>query len=83
MGYWVDRLKRSAVRWEATTSRFDVEVLTLDDPDGLKLELGSNLKLPSWLENRRVELEQVLPRLTIPRLEEEIKPTGRISSPAR
>jgi len=50
MGYWIERLKRFAVQWEATTSRFDEEVLTLYDPDGLKLELVAHAgqAMSSW-----------------------------------
>jgi glyoxalase family protein len=38
-GFWVDRLKQQGVTVSAPFRRFDEEVLTLLDPDGLPLEL--------------------------------------------
>ncbi|HEX7183238.1 MAG TPA: ring-cleaving dioxygenase, partial [Thermoanaerobaculia bacterium] len=39
LGWWSERLERLGVAAEAPRERFDEEVLTLLDPDGLKLEL--------------------------------------------
>ncbi len=39
LGFWSDRLERLGVIVEQPTARFDEEVLTFYDPDGLKLEL--------------------------------------------
>ncbi len=39
LGFWSQRLARLGVLAEEPTSRFDEEVLTFYDPDGLKLEL--------------------------------------------
>lgn len=47
------------------------------DPPGFmidesKEELGSSLKLPSWYESKRAEVESVLPKIRIPTLPEEV-----------
>ena len=39
LGYWTERLARLGVAADAPRRRFDDEVLTLLDPDGLRLEL--------------------------------------------
>jgi glyoxalase family protein len=39
LGYWTDRLSRLGVTFDGTRRRFEEEVLTLLDPDGLRLEL--------------------------------------------
>ncbi len=39
LGYWTERLGKLGVAFEDPKPRFDEEVLTLLDPDGLKLEL--------------------------------------------
>ncbi|HYG64039.1 MAG TPA: VOC family protein, partial [Thermoanaerobaculia bacterium] len=39
LGYWTERLARYGVPFEEPRPRFDEEVVTLLDPDGLKLEL--------------------------------------------
>src|SRR6185369_1947791 len=39
LGFWAERLARLGVVFEAPCPRFDEEVLTLRDPDGLLLEL--------------------------------------------
>jgi glyoxalase family protein len=39
LGYWTERLARLGVDFEAPRPRFDEEVLSLRDPDGLALEL--------------------------------------------
>src|SRR6202451_1571232 len=39
LGFWEQRLLRAGVPAERTGQRFDEEVLTFADPDGLKLEL--------------------------------------------
>src|SRR5690349_18437679 len=39
LGYWTGRLERHGVLFESPRERFDEEVMTLFDPDGLQLEL--------------------------------------------
>ncbi len=39
LGYWTERLSRLGVTFDGTRRRFEEEVLTLLDPDGLRLEL--------------------------------------------
>jgi glyoxalase family protein len=39
LGWWIERLDRLGIDYEAPRPRFDEEVLTLRDPDGLLLEL--------------------------------------------
>jgi catechol 2,3-dioxygenase-like lactoylglutathione lyase family enzyme len=39
LNYWIDRFNSSGVRFEGPATRFEEEVLTFYDPDGLKLEL--------------------------------------------
>ncbi len=39
MGYWAERLKRSGVSFDGPKARFDEQVVSLDDHDGLPLEL--------------------------------------------
>jgi glyoxalase family protein len=39
LGYWMERLAGYDIRFEGPITRFDEEVLTLADPDGLQLEL--------------------------------------------
>jgi glyoxalase family protein len=39
VGFWTDRLKGHKVEYTGPTRRFDEEVITLQDPDGLHLEL--------------------------------------------
>jgi glyoxalase family protein len=39
IGYWIERFKQHNIRYEEPISRFDEQVLTFYDPDGLKLEL--------------------------------------------
>jgi glyoxalase family protein len=48
LGYWADRLLKSGVPVEREGTRFEEEVLTLADPDGLRLEIvgHSNVREP-------------------------------------
>ncbi len=39
LGFWADRLKAHKVEYTGPSPRFDEEVITLQDPDGLHLEL--------------------------------------------
>jgi glyoxalase family protein len=39
IAYWENRLKQHGVLFERTGKRFDEEVLTFSDPDGMKLEI--------------------------------------------
>jgi glyoxalase family protein len=45
LGYWEDRLLESGVPVEREGSRFEEEVLTFVDPDGLKLEIVGHSKV--------------------------------------
>ncbi len=58
LGMWSDRLRREGVIAEEVKQRFDEEVLTLLDPDGLKLELVAQKgadSLPFWAGGRLPE----------------------------
>lgn len=51
LGFWADRLGQEGVAAEQSGRRFEEEVLTLLDPDGLKLELVAHEQaaaLPFW-----------------------------------
>jgi glyoxalase family protein len=53
-GYWIDRLKPLGVTTSSPFRRFDEEVLTLLDPDGLPLELIASQAAPEadpWLRS--------------------------------
>ena len=55
LGQWSDRFRREGVIAEEPKQRFDEEVLTLLDPDGLKLELVTEkgtASLPFWTGGR-------------------------------
>lgn len=39
LGFWIERLLAQGVKYEGPTRRFDEQVLSLTDPDGLLLEL--------------------------------------------
>ncbi|HEY0795275.1 MAG TPA: VOC family protein, partial [Acidisarcina sp.] len=39
LGYWKQHLEDNGVLFESTGKRFDEEVLTLADPDGMKIEI--------------------------------------------
>jgi len=44
LGYWTERLERHGVAFESPRPRFEEEVLTLLDSDGLKLELVAHAR---------------------------------------
>src|SRR5438270_2711426 len=50
LGYWTQRLSRLGVTSDGTRRRFEEEVLTLLDPDGLRLELVARAgdDRPAW-----------------------------------
>ena len=52
LGFWIERLIGNHVRFEGPTRRFDEQVLTFRDPDGLQLELvaGRELAGTPWTE---------------------------------
>jgi glyoxalase family protein len=52
LGFWIERLIGNHVRFEGPTRRFDEQVLTFRDPDGLQLELvaGRELAGTPWAE---------------------------------
>ena len=45
VGFWVDRLKAHKVEYAGPSQRFDEEVISLRDPDGLQLELVSGARV--------------------------------------
>ncbi len=47
LGFWVDRLKTHKVAVSGASRRFDEEVIGLQDPDGLRLELVTGEKAPA------------------------------------
>ena len=47
IGYWTDRLTQRGVKTESIVRRFDEDVLTLYDPDGLRLELVAHATAPT------------------------------------
>jgi catechol 2,3-dioxygenase-like lactoylglutathione lyase family enzyme len=50
MGYWVERLQKFNVNCKGPFTRFDEEVLSLSDPDGVELELvaAAHDARPAW-----------------------------------
>lgn len=46
LGFWVDRLKTHEVEFAGPSHRFDEEVIGLQDPDGLHLELVTGRRAP-------------------------------------
>lgn len=53
LDYWIERLRQHAVSFTGPTSRFDESVLSLQDPDGLALELVAHAHAvlrPGWKE---------------------------------
>lgn len=42
IGYWIERFKQFGIPMEAPYTRFNEEVLTFYDPDGLQVELAAN-----------------------------------------
>jgi glyoxalase family protein len=45
MPFWIDRLNRRGISFEGPTRRFEEEVLSFSDPEGLRLELVSPVGL--------------------------------------
>ena len=60
--FWAQRLARYGVQFDGPLSRFDEEVITFDDPDGLRIELiarpGNNRRHAN--HNRAVPVEHSL-----------------------
>ena len=51
LGFWTERLARLGVTFDGVKTRFDEEVLTLLDPDGLRLELVARADgRPGWAD---------------------------------
>jgi glyoxalase family protein len=48
IGYWVERLKQNGVAYDGPKVRFDEEVLSFQDPDGLELELVTDAQAESF-----------------------------------
>jgi len=45
LGWWIERLLRHGVRYEGPARRFDEQVLSFSDPDGLLLELVATTRV--------------------------------------
>ena len=53
LGFWIERLLAHGIRYEGPVRRFDEQVLSLKDPDGLLLELVATSRVsetPPWTE---------------------------------
>ena len=52
LGFWIERLLAHHIRYEGPTRRFDQQVLSFADPDGLRLELVTSLSAsgPAWAD---------------------------------
>jgi glyoxalase family protein len=53
LGFWIERLLAQGVKYEGPTRRFDEQVLSLTDPDGLLLELVATSRVlgtPPWAD---------------------------------
>ena len=51
LGFWIERLLAQGIRYEGPARRFDEQVLSFKDPDGLLVELVATLRAagtPSW-----------------------------------
>jgi glyoxalase family protein len=46
LGFWADRLRAQKLEYAGPSSRFDEEVIALQDPDGLQLELVTSKGAP-------------------------------------
>ncbi len=60
LGYWMERFKSQNVIFEEPIRRFDEEVLTFFDPDGMALELVACSKARSPWENGPVPYEYAI-----------------------
>jgi glyoxalase family protein len=56
LDYWEQRLREHGVLAERTGKRFDEEVLTLSDPDGMKLELVAHANVPQIIPGRYADV---------------------------
>jgi len=56
LGYWEKRLAEHGVLAERTEKRFSEEVLTLSDPDGMKLELVAHANVPAITPGRYADV---------------------------
>src|SRR5687768_12585856 len=53
LGFWIERLLTHGIKYQGPARRFDEQVVTLSDPDGLLLELVASspgLDTPAWPE---------------------------------
>ena len=52
LGFWIERLLANGVRYEGPSRRFDEQVLSFKDPDGLLLELVATARVADapWAE---------------------------------
>ena len=58
LDYWEQRLGEHGVLAERTGKRFDEEVLTLSDPDGMKLELVAHANAPAITPARYADVPE-------------------------
>lgn len=51
LGFWIERLLSHGIKYEGPARRFDEQVLSFADPDGLLLELVASSRaagIPAW-----------------------------------
>jgi catechol 2,3-dioxygenase-like lactoylglutathione lyase family enzyme len=81
LDYWIERLSQHAISYKGPTSRFDETILSLQDPDGLALELVAHPQAPhrpAWKEGP-VPAEHTIRGIhTVTLLEEGYERTARL-----
>jgi catechol 2,3-dioxygenase-like lactoylglutathione lyase family enzyme len=81
LDYWIERLSQRGISYKGPTSRFDETILSLQDPDGLALELVAHPQAhhrPAWKEGP-VPAEYTIRGIhTVTLLEEGYERTARL-----
>lgn len=81
LDYWIERLSQQGISYQGLTSRFDESILSLQDPDGLALELVAHPQAhhrPAWKEGP-VPVEHAIRGIhTVTLLEEGYERTARL-----
>jgi glyoxalase family protein len=81
LDYWIERLSQQGISYQGPTSRFDESILSLQDPDGLALELVAHPQAhhrPAWKEGP-VPVEHAIRGIhTVTLLEEGYERTARL-----
>jgi glyoxalase family protein len=81
IGFWVDRLKANGVLQSAPESRFDEEVLSFLDPDGLRLEIVAHagaVDLTPWMDGPIDERYALRGFYGVTLAESEVEPTAAL-----